>query len=274
MSQTFPVEPSNVTFTYEQASEFAKVTLHGDYLLGSYLTRERLSAYRKQGFHTLVDFGCGPGNSTKPLTPLLQPGGRLVGVDVSEDMLAEARKLNAGFCVPEETTTPANSPGTLEYLRILSDSQGRETIPLDGGSVDAVASRVVLQELQTEAQLRNAFSEIHRILRRGGAFVSICVNDRITDQDFISMSYKPFPENQTRQDGLRKCLSTATALIWEKDRHWSQEFLDAALHDAGFSHVHFERPLPPPGLVPFPSQPDVSWKDESFFPPFLVFTAT
>src|SRR6476660_853037 len=48
----------------------------------------------------VLDVGCGPGTSVFDMARLVGPTGRLVGLDASEVMLAEARRRAKDFQVP------------------------------------------------------------------------------------------------------------------------------------------------------------------------------
>ena len=98
----------------------------------------------------VADLGCGPGKTTSVLHTLVQPGGTLVGVDISE------RRL--------------------EYARVHYAREGIEFIckdirlPLDDlGSFDFVWIRFVLEYYRSDAFeiVRN----VSRVLKPGGSLV-------------------------------------------------------------------------------------------------------
>jgi len=106
--------------------------------------------------------------------------GRVVGVDISEEILAQARAL----------TTPigATAGPTFEYRKINTVFR-RETVPLDDGSADAVSTTIVLQEFQSEALLRNALTEMGRIAKTGAQLAAACVSDLITTEDYTTFTF-------------------------------------------------------------------------------------
>ena len=55
----------------------------------------------REGSH-LLDVGCGTGEDVRAMAQLVGPGGRVVGVDSSQTMIAEARKRSDGSPVPVE----------------------------------------------------------------------------------------------------------------------------------------------------------------------------
>lgn len=101
---------------------------------------------------TVLDVGCGTGLSFEPLEEAVGPTGRIVGVDVSPDMLAKAR---------EKITTHGWSNVTLIEANA-------EDATLEPESVDAVLSFYTHDIVSSERAMRVAV----RALRTGGPFVA------------------------------------------------------------------------------------------------------
>ena len=97
----------------------------------------------------VVDVGSGAGFDSFVASHLVGPAGKVVGVDMTEEMLAKARST-AGMM--------ANS--TVEFREGLA-----ERLPVEDGWADAVISNGVINLC---ADKRVVFSEIHRVLRPGG----------------------------------------------------------------------------------------------------------
>lgn len=95
---------------------------------------------------TVLDVGSGPGDVTASLARLAGPDGLVLGVDISEPMLARAAAAHAG---PQ-----------VGFLR--ADAQ---RLPLRDGTVDAVTSLLVLQLVPDPAAV---LAEMARVLRPGG----------------------------------------------------------------------------------------------------------
>jgi arsenite methyltransferase len=93
----------------------------------------------------VLDVGCGPGHLTQELAQAVGGGGRAVGVDVSEQMLALAR------------------PGDAELV-LVRDSR----LPFADASFDAA---VATQAYEFVEELPAALDELHRVLRAGGRAV-------------------------------------------------------------------------------------------------------
>ena len=98
----------------------------------------------------VLDVGCGTGDMLRLIAPLVSPG-RCVGVDLSETMVAEAKRR-------------ASEPS--EHLSFqLADAQA---LALDDASFDRVTATQVLVHLPQPAA---ALSEFHRVLAPGGILV-------------------------------------------------------------------------------------------------------
>ncbi len=92
----------------------------------------------------IVDFGCGKGEIMKEISAI-NPGARVIGLDVSETALKDARVQSPGF----------------DFHKI--EDGGR--FPLETNSSDFVFSSEVIEHVY---DTENAFKEISRILKRGG----------------------------------------------------------------------------------------------------------
>ena len=101
----------------------------------------------------ILDLGCGPGDDTRRLALLVGATGRVVGVDSSEAMIAEARRRAEGSGLP------------VEYR--IGNVQGLE---FTDGEFDGCRAERVFQHLPDPAQ---ALAELVRVTRPGGRIV-IC----------------------------------------------------------------------------------------------------
>jgi arsenite methyltransferase len=121
---------------------------------------------------TVLDLGSGAGNDVFIARHEVGPHGRVIGVDMTPEMIARARANAAklGF---------ANVEFRLGEI---------ERLPVEAGSIDVVISNCVLNLLPDKAP---AFAETFRVLRPGGRF---CVADIVATG--------PLPEGVRRAAGL------------------------------------------------------------------------
>lgn len=92
----------------------------------------------------VLDVGCGAGDNTRELAALVGPSGRVVGVDLSESMLAEARRRG----------------GTVEF-----GYGDMHALPFPDESFDRVRVKLTRQH---SPDLDAADDELVRVLRPGG----------------------------------------------------------------------------------------------------------
>lgn len=102
---------------------------------------------RERGVHRVLDLGCGAG---RHLIYLSQQGFQVHGIDIAETGLKHARRW-----LEEEGHTARLAMGDIARL------------PYAGGSFEALLSLYVIYH-STLDRMREAISEIHRVLQPGG----------------------------------------------------------------------------------------------------------
>lgn len=186
----------------------------------------------------VLDLGSGAGKICFLASQVVGPRGRVIGIDVNDDMLAVARRNTAvvaqrtGFANVEfrkgriqdlaldleslELWLNRNPVQSVEELSRLDAfmAELRATKPLvENESIDAVVSNCVLNLVHPEAK-RQLFTEMSRVLKKGGRVV---ISDIVSDEDV--------PEHLKQDPQLWSgCISGALR---------EDEFL-RAFEDAGF----------------------------------------
>jgi SAM-dependent methyltransferase len=108
----------------------------------------------------ILDIGCGCGQSTLALAERVRPGGRVLGVDISEPMLEVARN---------RPRPAADLP--LTFAKLDAQTADLAGADLGGGSFDAVFSRFGVMFFSDPVA---AFANIRAGLRPVGRLVFVC----------------------------------------------------------------------------------------------------
>jgi SAM-dependent methyltransferase len=116
------------------------------------LLREFMALWGQHDGHTVLDYGCGPGNDTTGFL-IGSNAARVIGMDVSPRALALCRQRLMLHRVDPDRVR----------LFLVSDSEPR--IPLEDGSVDHVNCGGVLHHTSFPDEL---LAEFYRVLRPGG----------------------------------------------------------------------------------------------------------
>lgn len=190
---------------------------------------------------TVLDLGSGTGKICFIASQVVGAGGRVIGVDMNDDMLDVARRATPVVAERTGCDNVTFLKGRIEDLKTdraaadawlrahpVADESGlaelertldhqRETAPLVGDdSVDVVVSNCVLNLVMPAAK-RQLFDEIFRVLRRGGRAV---ISDIVSDE--------PVPEAMQADPELWSgCISGA----------FQEHAFLKAFEDAGFYGV-------------------------------------
>jgi len=97
-----------------------------------------------------LEIGCGIGRQTRALSEMFD---KVVGVDVSDQMIAIAKRLNHDL---------SNT--------VFIENNGRDLCNFQDASFDYVFSYATFQHIPEKSIVVNYFNEIHRVLRKGGLF--------------------------------------------------------------------------------------------------------
>ncbi len=114
--------------------------------------RAAVRAARLSSGQAALDVACGTGKLTAALSAVVGPAGRVVGVDLSEAMLSEARRAFGNLANVEFRTGNALA------------------LPVDDGSFDAATIAFGLRNLSS---FEDGFREMARAVRSGGRVVCL-----------------------------------------------------------------------------------------------------
>lgn len=199
---------------------------------------------------TVLDLGSGSGKVCYILAQVVGPEGRVIGVDCNQEMLALARKhqstvaerlgfsnvqfrcgliqdlqLNLDRLSEELARQPVRNQSQWLQLRALEDRLRREHPLVADDSMDCIISNCVLNLVRTDDR-RQLFSEMFRVLRRGGRAV---ISDIVADEEV--------PELLQRNPELWSgCISGA----------FREDLFLKAFEDAGFHGIEVVKRQPNP----------------------------
>ncbi|MGE3538709.1 MAG: arsenite methyltransferase [Candidatus Tectimicrobiota bacterium] len=150
---------------------------------------------------TVLDLGSGAGFDCFLAATAVGPTGRVIGVDMTHEMLRKARENAAtgGFQNVEFRL------GEIEHL------------PVADQSVDVILSNCVIN-LSPEKQ--QVFREAFRVLKAGG---------RLAISDVVATA--PFPESMRQDLALRSCCVSGASLLDE---------VEQMLQSAGFTNIRIQ----------------------------------
>ncbi len=160
------------------------------------------SRHRRPG-ETVLDLGSGTGKICFIASQVVGAGGRVIGIDMTPEMLAVARRaapvvaqrlgfgnvefrrgriqdlaLDLDRLDAELATRPVRSADELLAAGELAERLRRESPLVEDAAVDVVVSNCVLN-LVENGDKRRLFAEIFRVLRRGGRAV---ISDIVADE--------------------------------------------------------------------------------------------
>lgn len=153
---------------------------------------------------TVLDLGSGAGKACYLLSQIVGPSGKVIGVDMNDEMLSLSRRnlpvfaartglrnvefrkgriqdlaLDLDALDRHLATHPVTSSADLARLDVERARLRAEAPLVADGSVDVVVSDCVLNLVRPEDKAR-LFREIHRVLKRGGRAV---ISDIVSDEE-------------------------------------------------------------------------------------------
>lgn len=237
---------SNVYNDRERSASYAKLEFPGTYYLAFRDVPELIERYAPRGRTRggrALDFGCGTGRSTRFLRAL---GFDVVGIDISEPMLALARERD---------------PGGAYRLVPDGDLEG-----LEANAFDVVLSAFTFDNIPTRERKVALFRSLKRSLTPGGRIVSLVSSPDIYVNEWASFSTKDYPQNRNARCGDKVLI----VMLDVDDKRpvedivWTDEGYDDVYERAGLKIVEKRRPLAKA------SEP-YAWVNETRIAPWVIY---
>lgn len=231
----------NVYADRARAAAYAQLEFPGTY----YLAFRDLPAILAEHIHGrgAVDFGCGTGRSTRFLRTL---GFEVVGVDIADAMLAQARERD-----PQG-----------DY-RLVPDGD------LDGLSAhgyDLVLSAFTFDNVPTMEKKVALFRALRRLLKDHGRIVNLVSTPDIYRNEWASFSTRAYPENRNARSGdkVRIVMLDVEDRRPVEDILWTDADYHAVYERAELTPLQTYRPLAQQ-TEPFP------WVSETTIAPWVIY---
>ena len=228
------------THDYEKhAGEYAELEMQGTQYLAfrdiPMLIREHAGSIA-----SVLDYGCGAGRSTRFLK---RQGFDVVGVDVSQEMLEQARSKDESG----------------EYHHIPSGH-----LPFEVSVFDLVFSSFVFLEVSRINEIEDILKDMKRVLRTDGIIIFVTASTEATKGNWVSLSYS-FPENDKplhSGDTVKLLIQGIDVVL--HDYYWTEDDYRRAAEGAGLQLVKLHKPLGH-------SDDPIEWRDETTMSPIAIY---
>ena len=190
-----------------------------------------------------LDFGCGAGRSTRYMEGL---GFEAVGVDVSEEMVTEARAANPGG-----------------DFRVIPDG---DLSTLSGSKFDLVLSTFTFDNIATAPKKLLLLNQLRELLDTDGRIISLVSSPEIYVNEWASFSTKDHPENKKARTGdhVRIVMLDVDDRRPIEDVLWEHEDYLKLYEEAGLEVIATERPLAT-------GDEGVNWVSETEIAPWTIY---
>jgi len=190
-----------------------------------------------------IDFGCGTGRSTRFLK---KHGFNVVGIDISESMIAKAREFDPGGIYE------GVSDGQYAHLGI--------------GRFDLVLSVFTFDNIPDHKHRSNIMHKLSELLNPRGKLIMLDSTPELYTHEWASFSTYLFPENQHASSGdvVLVNMNDVDDKRPVEDVFWTDSDYRAAFAHAGLQTETMYKPLGNPE-EPFP------WKNETILAPWVIY---
>jgi len=183
----------------------------------------------------VLDLACGSGHFSRKMRQL--GAAQVVGVDVSSEMIAEAKKLG----------DPTSSDGNLSY--VTADATNTAAYHQEGTSFDLVTAQYLFPYAGTQLELNQMCSAAFASLKPGGRFVSVTsgfggprVPKVRSEALAYEMNWEGIGNGVELHDGIcvqLTLLAAGVEGVTFPNHLWSRATIARTLVEAGFQQVHW-----------------------------------
>ncbi len=165
----------------------------------------------------ILDIGCGPGELTNRLAEL---GARAIGIDTSEEWIDYCKKNYSNNKNAEFLT------GNTNNLHMINSE-----------SIDTVIASMVFINIDRLDDVKKAFEEARRVLKRGGSFifsdldVKGIMDTTMPTREIIFPKYFKYDEGDSFNAKIT--LESGKVMTFQ-DRYWPNETYKRFLHENNF----------------------------------------
>lgn len=187
----------------------------------------------------ILDYGCGSGRSTRFLKDIgLNPE----GVDISEDMIKEARKI-------DRTTS----------YHVIESAE----IPSTSNNYDVVFSSLVLFEISTKKEITKVFNEIYRVLKKDGIFIAVTGSIAMYSHEWLSLDVN-YEENKNLKSGSIAKILLKDINLELYDYFWTDNDYKEIIKASNFNLLEKKFPLGD-------DSDGYPWISEIFVSPYVIY---
>lgn len=162
-----------------------------------------------------------------------------------------------------------------EMLKVAkeNDQDGRyilidtAKVPAEDNEFDVVILSFVLVEISTAEEIKNIFTELKRVLKKGGVLFIVTVSAELFQEEYDWVSYDQKNRgNQNLQNGECGRFKIDEIDMEFEDFHWEHETIVQLAQKAGFELCEYHRPLGNPDEENSPIVD--AWKSEKTISPY------
>jgi ubiquinone/menaquinone biosynthesis C-methylase UbiE len=235
------MEFENVYEDLRRAEAYARLEFPGTYYL-AYRDLPEIISKHIRGINAF-DFGCGTGRSTRFLKKM---GFNTTGVDISEDMLKQARSKDRSG----------------DY-HIVNDA---DLSRFDSDTVDLVLSAFTFDNVPSKEKKVGNLRELKRLLRPDGKIINLVSSPDIYIHEWASFSTRDFPENRGAKSGdkVKIVMTDVEDQRPVEDILWSDDAYREIYNLTRLNIAEVYRPLAKPD-EPF------DWVNETRVAPWVIY---